>query len=385
MHRVLASLVGLALLGLVANQSAGATDPRPIEPQQPPQQAVKNIDIVICLDVSGSMNGLLDSARVRLWDIINEMAKIQPSPKLRVGLYSYGRTDNAATGHIRKEIDLTTDLDALYQKLFALKIGGSLEFVTRVCRDATEQQPWAQDKDALKIIFVCGNEPASQDKLVSRQQAADLAKKHGIIINPIYCGNRNDADARDWILFAQQSGGRFSHIDQRGGTVAINAPQDKKLAELGAQMNSTYVAYGKAGEAKAQNQLAQDKNAAQYGAGVNSARIAAKNSGLYRCDDWDLVDRCKNDKAFDVTKLAVEELPEAMKKLNVEQRVAYVKDMTAKRVALQQQIDELSKQRTVYVNEQMRKNATAGAQAFDAALRETLRIQAKERGITIPE
>jgi len=382
MHRFFTLLAGLALLGLAAQPTAYATPPT-TAPQPP--TPTKHIDIVICLDVSGSMNGLLDSARVRLWDIVNEMAKIQPTPRLRVGLYSYGGNVNAKEGYIKKEIDLTTDLDALYQKLFALRIGGSIEYVTRVCRDATVQQPWSDDKNALKIIFVCGNEPASQDKLVSRQEAADKAKARNIIINPIYCGNPKEADAQDWIEFAKQTGGRFASIDQRLGTVVMNAPQDKKLAELGAKMNSTYVAYGQGGKDKQLNQKVQDTNAAQYGAGVNAARIQAKNSGLYRCDDWDLVDRCKNDAKFDVTKLAAAELPEEMRKLTSDQRIAYVKEMTAKRLALQQEIDVLSKARMTYVNEQMKKQQTPNLQAFDAALRETLRIQAKTKGITIPE
>src|SRR5262249_19819465 len=161
----------------------------------------------------------LDSARVRLWDIINEMAKVKPAPNLRVGLYSYGRNDSAQTGHIRKEIDLTQDLDALYQKLFALKIGGSVEYVTRVCSTATAEQPWSKHKNALKIIFVCGNEPASQDRQVTLQMAADQAKGAGILVNPIFCGNPTHSDAQDWIQFARLCGGRFASIDQQGGTV----------------------------------------------------------------------------------------------------------------------------------------------------------------------
>ncbi len=36
-----------------------------------------DVDLVICLDVSGSMNGLIDSAKIRLWDIVNELAKLK--------------------------------------------------------------------------------------------------------------------------------------------------------------------------------------------------------------------------------------------------------------------------------------------------------------------
>ena len=49
-----------------------------------------DIDVVICLDVSNSMDGLILSAKNKLWDIVNELAKIKPTPNLRVGLYSYG-------------------------------------------------------------------------------------------------------------------------------------------------------------------------------------------------------------------------------------------------------------------------------------------------------
>ena len=54
-----------------------------------PQQE-RPIDLVICLDTSGSMQGLIEAAKVKLWDIVNELARAKPKPHLRVGLYVYG-------------------------------------------------------------------------------------------------------------------------------------------------------------------------------------------------------------------------------------------------------------------------------------------------------
>jgi hypothetical protein len=360
--------------------------PRPAAAQAA-QPAAKNIDIVICLDVSGSMSGLINSARTRLWDVVNELARVQPTPNLRVGLYSYGGGNyDRNAGYVRKELDLTTDLDALYQKLFALRSSGSVEYVARVCRDAVEQQKWSEDKDALKVIFVCGNEPASQDRLVSLKEAADRAKARGIVVNPIYCGNVQTRDAADWIEFASLSGGRFSGIDQeRGAVVTITTPMDKQLMELGAKMNSTYVAYGKQGADKARNQLAQDANAEKAGAYVAASRIVTKNSALYRCEDWDLVDRIKQDPKFDITKLPEAELPEALRKLTPAQRVAYVQEKAAARKQLQKEIDELTVRRNAYIQQETKRQQGQGSRALDAALRETLRIQAAPRGITIPK
>src|SRR5205807_9901313 len=139
------------------------------------------------------------------------------------------------------ELDLTHDLDALYQKLFALTLNGGEEYVARVCRDATEQLKWSQDKSALRLIFVCGNEPASQDPVVKLKEAADKAIARGVVINPIYCGRDSDSDARDWKEFAVLCGGKFASIDQDHGVVAIATPMDKKLAEPSSQLNTTYL------------------------------------------------------------------------------------------------------------------------------------------------
>src|SRR5437870_461964 len=55
-----------------------------------PGEKPRAVDLVICLDVSNSMDGLIDSARIKLWDVVNELAKVKPTPSLRVALYTYG-------------------------------------------------------------------------------------------------------------------------------------------------------------------------------------------------------------------------------------------------------------------------------------------------------
>src|SRR3954447_13689594 len=77
----------------------------------------KPIDVVICLDVSNSMDGLIGSAKLKLWDIVNDLGKVKPTPRLRVALYSYGNTGyDPKVGWVRKDLDLTADLDEVYRK-----------------------------------------------------------------------------------------------------------------------------------------------------------------------------------------------------------------------------------------------------------------------------
>jgi len=301
-----------------------------------------------------------------------------------VALYSYGhQTYDAKKGWVRKELDLTGDLDMLYQKLFALTINGGEEYVGRVCRDAIKEQPWAKDKNALRLIFVAGNEPASQDPLVKLKDLAALAREMDIVINPIYCGGADDSDARDWRELAGMAHGRFANINHNK-QVAIATPVDKDLAKLANELNSTYVAYGKE-RWKAANQDAQTKNAGKAGDAVLAARVTAQNGVFYMCDDWCLVDRCKKDPKFDITKLKEEELPDNMKKMKPEERVKYVKVMTEKRASLNKMIADLTVQRDNFIREEIKRNPNPADQAFDAAVRETLRIQAGARGLQIKE
>src|SRR5437868_108733 len=75
-------------------------------------KAAPPVDVVLCLDVSSSMDDLIASAKVKLWDLVNELGTLEPAPKLRVGLYSYGHNGyDARRGWVRKEVDLTDDLD----------------------------------------------------------------------------------------------------------------------------------------------------------------------------------------------------------------------------------------------------------------------------------
>jgi hypothetical protein len=378
MKQLLFSLTAMLLVG-----SAVRANPAPAEKP-------KSIDVAVLLDTSGSMDGLIESAKIKLWAIVNDLAKIQPAPNLRVALYQYGNDGvSKDSGWVRLENDLTNDLDEIYKKLNALRTNGGTELVARVTQTALKDLKWNSEKDALKLIFVCGNEPANQDKQVSLEEVAKLAKEKQVFVNTIYCGNANSNEAKLWKEFAQMCGGKYNTIDQNrtGSEVVIATPFDKELNELNESLNKTYLCYGK-GEAqdKAKNQLVQDANALKAAPEANFGRIGSKASGLYRNDSWDLVDRMKNDAKFDWKTLKDEELPEEMRKLKPEEREAFLKKKTEEREGVRKKITELTTKRSAFVAEEMKKQPkSAQDKAFDAAVRTTLREQAATKGIEIPE
>jgi hypothetical protein len=358
----------------------------------------KAIDLVLCLDVSGSMNGLIDSAKIKLWDIVNEMARLKPTPNLRVALYSYGNQSYPADkGWVRKEIDLTTDLDDVYKALNGLTTGGGDEYVARVTQTALADQKWSTGAGALKLVFVCGNEPVNQDKQVTLDSVADRAKKDGVIVNTIYCHWNHPGEVEGWAKFAEQCGGRHVNIDQNkaGRQVAVKTEFDDQILKLSEELNKTYVAYGREGKDKLRNQAAQDSNAlkaapATAAGGAPAAPVAAlerassKAGVLYRNSAWDLVDRMKNDTDFDITKLKDDELCDEMKKLKPGERATYVKKKAEERAELQKKIADLSAKRQKKVDEEVAKQPKSDTEkALDEAVKGVVRDQAKAKGFEV--
>jgi hypothetical protein len=378
MTRSAFALLAAAVVGLFP-AAARAADDKP-----------KDIDLVLCLDVSNSMDGLIDSAKIKLWDVVNELARVKPTPNLRVALYSYGHTgyprDN---GWVRKDLDLTTDLDEVYAKLTALRTNGGTEYVSRVTQAAIKELKWSAADTALKVIFVCGNEPADQDQQVHLKDVAELARKSRVVINTIYCGPDGNAESAGWKSYATMANGSYTNIDQdkvkRDLVATIKTPYDADLLKLSEKLNTTYVAFGKDGKEAAAKQVAQDHAAAGAAPAAALGRAESKANALYRNSTWDLIDRMKEDPKFDVTKLKDEELCEEMRKLKPEERVEYLKKKAAERTAIQKEINDLSAKRAKAVEEERKKlPKTDGEKALDDALKGIIRDQAKAAGFEVP-
>ena len=347
--------------------------------------ASRHIDLAICLDTSNSMDGLIESAKQKLWAVVNELAAIRPRPVFRVALYQYGNESlSSDTGWVQRVCELTDDLDTVYGKLFALRTNGGTEYVARVVRAATNELTWSADKSALRIIFVAGNEPATQDNKYKLQDVCAASAGKGIIINTIFCGPTDKGTRTGWSDAAKWADGRYAAIDQDSGTVVINTPYDKKLAELGAGLNKTYIAYGGAGRSGAANQVAQDANAGTLGAPAAAERAAAKAGGLYRNAGWDLVDAVA-DKKVDLAEAKEEDLPEEMRKMSPAKRKAYVEQQAKRRAEVQKQITDLSAKRDAHIKDEMAKKGLSEGKAFDAALRSAVRDQAEQRNFKFKE
>ena len=345
---------------------------------QQQQQQAKKVDLVIALDTSSSMDGLIDSARAKLWDVVNLLAHASPQPILRVGVISYGNSGyDSSAGWVRRDVELTTNLDGVYEKLFALRTNGGEEYVARAVHDATNDMKWDQDQATLKIIFVAGNEPANQDPKIPVEQALAEARQRGIFVNSIYCGSQTAAESAGWLKVAQLGHGEFAAIDQNH-VVAIATPMDAELARQSHLLDETYVGYGDSGGRRAALQQSMDATAVAASAPAAAARASAKASPLYRNEEWDLVDARAQDnmKLIAMPKSA---LPAHMRAMSDKERSAYLDGKAKDRAAVQKRIADLAKQREEYLAVERKKSKSAH-NGFDDAVTTTIKNEATKAG-----
>ncbi|HJP00643.1 MAG TPA: hypothetical protein QF764_02600 [Planctomycetota bacterium] len=355
-------------------------------PEAPVGPAIvgRAIDLAICLDTSGSMDGLLGAAKQKIWAIVNDLALVQPLPVLRVALYSFGNDgDDPARGWVRRLVPLTEDLDLVSRELFALTTNGGTELVGRVVNSAATELQWTPGSGALKLIVVAGNESADQDQEVRYADACRAAIGRDIIVNAIYCGNPADELASAWRDVALLADGQFASIDHNMPAFTVVTPFDDQLAALSSSINGTYIRYGALGRAAGENQWAQDENAAGQSSQAVAERAACKAGVLYRNFHWDLVDGCANG-AVDILTLPVEELPEVMRAMTPEQRREYVAKKAGEREVIQGQVVELTAQRQQFIEAEMRRQGLDGSRGFDAAIRSAIRTQAAACGFRFP-
>jgi len=346
------------------------------------------VELAICLDTSGSMTGLIDAARARLWDIVNELALAKPTPTLRVALLTFGNNGHAAEdGWVKVDLGLTEDLDEVSRQLFSLTTNGGEEYVGRVLSAAQSRLAWSSASSGeaapslLQMAVVAGNESADQDRSISFRDACKALVSRGITVNSIYCGPEGDGLAAQWREVATLADGQFAAIDQSSGAMAVATPWDDELARLSAELNTTYLAFGQRGGWAASNQAEQDRNAADLSVAVAAQRGASKASGLYSCATWDLVDACAQPD-FKLESVQREELPPAMREMSLEQQKAFIASTRDRREEIRKGVADLAQKRALFVSQAEKDASVVGRSTFGSAMLEAIRTHGRSKGLS---
>jgi Mg-chelatase subunit ChlD len=373
--------IGILSIILSASAILGFWQPS-LATNAPTLKSKPRIEVCFVLDTTGSMGGLLEGAKQKIWSIANEMISAQPTPELKLGLIGYrDRGDD----YVVKSFSLTDDIDAIYGHLREFQAGGggdTPESVNEALAEAIQKMPWSSDKKVLKIIFLVGDAPPHMD-YPNGPKYPDLcreAAKKDLIINTIQCGEMAETKPI-WQEIAKLSEGSYVGISQSGNVAVISTPMDKDLGRLNEQIGATLIPYG--------DSTLQAEVHAKYAA-AKSAPVAAmadrltynSKTGRAMQGRGELVDSL-NDKTLKLDEIDQKQLPAELQKLNrdeLQKRIAKARD---ERADLQKQIVDLSKKREAYIQSENKRLAAEGkGDAFDQKVTETLHAQAAKKGIS---
>ena len=360
----------LAVLATLA-VAAGAQAPVRVTPARGPavaEQGRPRVEVAFVLDTTGSMTGLIEGAKQRIWSIARRIAEGRPRPDLRIALVGYRDIGDA---YVTRVHPFTSDMDEVYQSLTSFRAeggGDGPEHVSAALREAVETLPWS-DRRALRVIFLVGDAPPHvdyQDGFDYRRHVAD-ARRRGIVVDAIQCGS--DAQtAAVWQEIAAAGLGQYARIDADGGMNAKVTPYDAELARLGAALSSTVILSGSAdARAKAEGAMAA-RNAMPAAVAAEAAGYLADAPRVVGADlvDRPLAEQREELKRGNAPALAGKPEAEALAQLAVQKE---------RRADLQQKIQALQKKRDAALAEAGEKDG------FDAEVVAQLKDRAAKVGI----
>jgi len=342
---------------------------------------IPKIQAAILLDVSNSMDGLIEQAKAQLWTMVNVMGKAKcngETPQIEIALYEYGRDNNdLRKGYVKQIIPFTSDLDDLSQKLFQLSTNGGQEYCGYVIHTSLNELNWDTTSSNYKVIFISGNEDFLQGN-ISYTLACTEAKKKGVIVNTIYCGDRLQGIKEHWNLLGECGNGSFTNINSDAKPEDIPTPYDSTLITLNYKLNGTYIYYGADGRGKKELQGSMDvaNTTINSYAGVNRA-VSKSSSKTYYNSTWDLVDAKDEDKKI-LDKIDYKTLPDSLQKKSKAELEAIVNQKSTERAGIQKEIQDINKKREVFITEEKIRKAKAGnnSQTLESEVERIIREQA---------
>ena len=343
-----------------------------------------SVDVVFVLDTTGSMRGLINAAKEKIWSIANTLASAKPTPDISMGLVGYrDRGDD----YVTRVYPLSDDLDAVYKDLMDYETGGGgdgPESVNQALDEAITKLGWNQNHKTYRVVFLVGDAPPHMDYAddVKFPQTCERAAKAGISINTIQCGGLRSTTPF-WTKIAQLAEGRYFRVDQSGSAVLEDTPFDKDLARLSGELDGTRVFFGSEDKRNEAEKKAADAKAvaakAPEAAQARRAEFRGKSGLKDAAAEADLV-KAVIDGKVKTEKLDREKLPEQLRELSQGDLQQHINGLVERRRELQDEIKQLAEKRQQYVKDQLAKQARAG-KSLDEAIFQCIKEQGAKAGL----
>ena len=123
----------------------------------------KCIEVAFVLDTTGSMAGLIDGAKRKIWSIANSIVDVNPDTEIRMALVAYR---DLGDDYVVKSFEMNGDIQGLYGNLLKFQADGggdTPESVNEALDVAVNDIQWSGRDDVRRIVFLVGDAPPHMD------------------------------------------------------------------------------------------------------------------------------------------------------------------------------------------------------------------------------
>jgi Mg-chelatase subunit ChlD len=331
------------------------------------------VEVAFVIDTTGSMGGLIEGAKRRIWSVARRIAEGRPRPDLHIALVAYRDRGDL---YVTQVHDFTDDMDAVYARLMSFQAeggGDTPEHVSAALDAAVHKVAWSKEA-GLKVVFLVGDAPPHVDYQdgYDYRRAVQAARQQGIAVETIQCGG-DPQTAAVWQEIASLGNGHYARIDASGGMPAQVTPVDAELLRLNRELAATVVAGGSVAERAQTGERLAARKAMPAAAAAEAAGYFAKAESLASHDLVDLPEPAQRQELAGL-RSGGNAIPRELAGKNDAEAIAYLKAQKERRAKIQGRITELSKERDAQL-------AAGGKDAFDEKVVQALKDRAAAQGV----
>jgi len=203
------------------------------------------IEVVFCLDLSGSTNGVVNDLRDQFWLIVNAVQAIRPHSELRMGLVGFSRPSfGKENEYVRLLCPITPELDQVQAELYRLRpfIEKGDQYVGAALKVAIGDLRWSSMPGASRMVFLVGNGMVQSDGY-DFVKFSEQARLKNIRIHTLYARSTYNLfkELPGWKRIASISGGRNTdfRVTTRDSITVWPSEPDSQLRVLNDRYNET--------------------------------------------------------------------------------------------------------------------------------------------------
>ena len=363
-------LLFLSCFSCTHSQSDSRDQPVDDQPIITPSDALVNdieeeegdeVEIVFCLDATGSMSGLIGTAKEKIWSIVSEIAQDTSVSDIKLGMVFYrDRGDRFVT----LQIDMVEDLDSVYTELLAFEANGggdTPESLNQALHEAVHKMKWSPSNEIYKTIFVVGDCPPHMDYKndVLYTQSCKEANEKGIVINTIKLGRSCRQAIYHFSEIAKCAQGKYLNLDQNATDYSITTPYDDQINEISKEIDDSRIYYG----TESQREINYEKKSKSMDLYENSSANAISERSAFKSSKagkkaWMGRQELLNDVEkgrVKVSDISEEQLPKELKNMSSKDKENYINERINSRKENENKLVEINKKRAEYIKDEKAK------------------------------